>query len=338
MSAALVGVSAAALALALLYARRRRAPDGRPTILVTGTTGWIGRHLAERLAKAGDVRVLGLARRASGLKGVIDIRADLSTGKGLEALAAHGRIDACVHLGGVVGWCSLEQGLSVNVQGTLRLIEALKGTCSKFVVASSIAAVGTGLPKCPPLMMPMPDEHPYAGFPWAYALSKIQVEELCQMLVAQDAREPDPTLDVMLVRIGCCVTDPPEPPKHLETAIGESIPMSRATLDGPPANACFPEGPIALIAVSDMARCLELAARAPPKLGVRTITATAKHAYLAPGVTVPQLFRHWYGSRVEGLDWSHYERPGHEQDSIYDCSAARRELGFEPQIDLRSYV
>ena len=201
--AAVVALSVAVGALAAVgmtvVARRRRrrgalrSTDGRPTILITGTTGWLGKLLAERLLASGDVRVLGLARRASGIEGVIDIRADLATGVGLDVLAHAGRIDACVHLSGVAGWCGLDEGLEVNVLGTRRLMTALAPVCKKFVVASSIAAVGTGVPDHPPHSLPIPDSHPYAGYPWPYAFSKYQAEELCRFLVAKDEHKPDLT-------------------------------------------------------------------------------------------------------------------------------------------------
>ena len=332
----------AAMVTTLLYARRKRRralkPDGRRTILITGTTGWLGGLLARRLVAAGDVRVLGLARRASGIEGVVDMIADLSTGAGLSTLKHVGCIDVCIHLGGVAGWCSLEQGLSVNVQGTHRLFAALSSTCKKFVVASSIATVGTGIPHHPPSVLPMPEEHPYAGYPWAYALSKAHVEDVCRFLAAQDARaNPSPGLDIILLRIGCCITDPPGPPKHLETAIGQAVGIDRARIEAPPPeDPCFPEGPIAVIAESDIVRCLELAARAPPKPGVRTFNATARHAFLAVGASVPDVFRRLYGEAASAIDFSHYERKGHEQDSIYDCRAIEVGLGFVPSVDVRA--
>ena len=140
---------------------------------------------------------------------------------------------------------------------------------------------------------------------------------------------------MLLLRIGCVLTDPPAPPKHLETAINEAYPFAQATLSDE-TNACFPEGPLAVIAESDVLRCLELAARAPHKPGVRTMAATAKHVFLADGVSVPQFYRKVYGAVADTLDFSHYERPGHERDAIFACDNARLELGFEPQIDVRT--
>ena len=114
----------------------------------------------------------------------------------------------------------------MNVQGTLRLFDALlAGGCTRFVVASSISTVGTGRPDHPPQQLPMADTHPYVGYPWAYALSKWQMEQVVQFIAT---RESEP-LDVIMLRIGCCLTDPGDgPPRHLETGIGKEIPIASA--------------------------------------------------------------------------------------------------------------
>jgi len=73
------------------------------TILVTGSTGWLGGKLCEALVARG-MNVVGLARRKTEIDGLMGcVMADLSTGKGLEFLSAL-RIDCCVHLAAVAGW------------------------------------------------------------------------------------------------------------------------------------------------------------------------------------------------------------------------------------------
>ena len=34
------------------------------------------------------------------------------------------------------------------------------------------------------------------------------------------------------------------------------------------------------------------------------------------------------------IDFSHYEQPGHERDSLYDNSLVREELGFVPKVNV----
>ena len=46
---------------------------------------------------------------------------------------------------------------------------------------------------------------------------------------------------------------------------------------------------------------------------------------------IPDIMRNWFGPDAESLDFSHYERPGHERDPVYDITRIREELGFEPR-------
>ena len=51
-------------------------------------------------------------------------------------------------------------------------------------------------------------------------------------------------------------------------------------------------------------------------------------------VPVPELLRSWYGEEADNVDFSHYERRGHEKDSVYDITQIREELGFVPQMPI----
>ena len=83
------------------------------TILVTGSTGWLGGKLCEALVARG-VKVVGLARRDTEVAGVLSVRADLATGAGLEKLKGY-EFDCCVHLAAVAGWGALADCLEVKV-------------------------------------------------------------------------------------------------------------------------------------------------------------------------------------------------------------------------------
>ena len=83
------------------------------TILVTGSTGWLGGKLCEALVARG-VNVVGMARRDTEVAGVMSVRADLATGAGLEKLEGL-EFDCCVHLAAVAGWGALADCLEVKV-------------------------------------------------------------------------------------------------------------------------------------------------------------------------------------------------------------------------------
>ena len=92
---------------------KRRSEMAQKTILVTGSTGWLGGKLCEALVARG-VNVVGMARRDTEVAGVMSVRADLATGAGLEKLQGL-EFDCCVHLAAVAGWGELGDCLEVNV-------------------------------------------------------------------------------------------------------------------------------------------------------------------------------------------------------------------------------
>ena len=54
----------------------------------------------------------------------------------------------------------------------------------------------------------MADTHPYVGYPWAYALSKWQMEQLVRFIATQNDREnPDAPLDIIRSATSGAATD-----------------------------------------------------------------------------------------------------------------------------------
>ena len=273
------------------------------TVLITGTSGFIGQALAQAMAK--DHRVICLSRGETPVTDVTAIQGDFSVWEELRKLDPY-QIDALIHLAAVTGGCSEEDGLRVNVAGTHHLLRYLidRG-CKKFVLASSIAAVGFQSVKFRPLALPMPDEHPCLDRD-GYGLSKYLMEEVTRYLVRQN-----PDLDIINIRLASIVPEdreliPREPGPITEWAIGS----------------------ISVMYLSDTVRCFRMAAEAPPKSGLRIMNAVGGQANVA--APIPEIMRAWYGADAERIDFSHYEQPGHERDPVYDISRIREELGFIP--------
>jgi len=116
-------------------------------ILVTGATGFVGSHLAARLARGGD-DVRCLARRPAQAAQLAAIGARFVPGSlddraSLEAAVAG--VDVVYHLAGVTAAASEREFLAVNAEGTARLVEAVGAAnprLARLVYISSLAAVG----------------------------------------------------------------------------------------------------------------------------------------------------------------------------------------------------
>jgi len=107
-------------------------------ILVTGATGFIGRHLVARLVREGR-RVRCLARRDVAIPGAEVVRGDLAAGQGLRE-AVEG-VDVVLHLGGVTKALSRQDYQVGNVRGTCNLL-AVCPPSVRLVHISSLAAAG----------------------------------------------------------------------------------------------------------------------------------------------------------------------------------------------------
>ncbi|GGN09649.1 GDP-mannose 4,6-dehydratase [Terrabacter tumescens] len=115
--------------------------------LVTGVSGFTGRHLARRLLADGW-SVTGTVRsRSAEMDGVEERQIDVDDWRGLRALVAEVRPDVVYHLAAVVDTVTtpdLARLYRTNTIGTAAVLDAVSrsGTASRVLVASSAFAYG----------------------------------------------------------------------------------------------------------------------------------------------------------------------------------------------------
>ena len=273
-------------------------------ILITGTSGFIGRALAESLGK--DHEVFCISRQKTEVAGVTAIQGDFTSPDDLRKIDPN-RVDVVVHLAAVTGSGTEEELLRVNVMGTYQLVRYfIDGGCKKFVLASSIAAVGMQSPLFRPLQLPMPDEHPCLDRV-GYGFSKYMMEEVSRYLARQNG-----DLDFINIRLASIAPDDRGLAPRKVGPVGQ-----------------WSMGTISHMYLSDTVRCLTLATEAAHKPGVRILNAVGTQACVED--TVPEIIRGWYGADADQIDLSHYTRPGHERDPVYEISRIEEELGFVPE-------
>jgi nucleoside-diphosphate-sugar epimerase len=275
-------------------------PAESGTTLITGASGFIGMALAHRLA--GERPVLCFSRHKPDellpfVKGEFHSFEDLRQLDRFE-------INCVVHLAAATGGCSEEDGLAINVQGTRRLLRyALDRGCRKFVLASSIAAVGCLNKEFLPEQLPIPDEHPCLALD-AYGLSKGLVEEVTRYFsrVAPDA-------DFINLRLGS-VDKPDRPPVRFSAAHLPELPFVE----------------LAHVSLADVLQALQLAVDAPHRPGVRVFNVVG--AEMNTTDPVAQVLEAALGPRFALIDTGWYSQPGCAFDPIYSTRAIEKELGF----------
>ena len=112
-------------------------------ILITGATGFTGRHLS-RLALAQGTEVFGFARRAAFLPGVVGATGDVTDGATLGRWIRHCAPDWIFHLAAAVRGTppfTEEEFERINVQGTATLLEQVRvhAPAAQVLVLSSSA-------------------------------------------------------------------------------------------------------------------------------------------------------------------------------------------------------
>lgn len=319
----------------------------KSTILVTGGAGYIGSHMCVELLQAGhNVIVLDNLSNASAAsidavrritqKSLNFVEGDIRNSELLEKLFAEHRISGVLHFAGLkaVGESSALplKYYDNNVNGTLRLIEAMHEADCKTLVFSSSATV-YGMPD----EMPLQESAP-TGAINPYGRTKLMIEEMLQDLYAAD-----PTWRISLLRyfnpVGAHASgeigeDPNDIPNNLMPFISQVAVGRRDVLNVFGDDYPTPDGTGVrdYIHVVDLARghlrALEYLAN-EPKLCVHNLGTGNGYSVL----DAVKAFEHASGREVPYRIAA--RRPGDAAVSYADPSKAAQELGWAAEYDLQ---
>lgn len=194
-------------------------------VLITGATGFIGRHLCA-VARDRGAEVCGLARRGPFPAGVRGFECDVTDRAGLASVLETCRPDGIFHLAAIApgrGASSPEDMLHVAVQGTQRLLNAAREIvpAARILVASSSGIYGTPADPARPISETAPLQPAST-----YALSKAAQD----LLAAQFHRQHG--LHTVCVR-PFNLTGPGEPPGLVCAALARRIARIAAGRDEP---------------------------------------------------------------------------------------------------------
>jgi UDP-glucose 4-epimerase len=276
------------------------------TILLTGGSGFIGGHVAQRIGSRHRLVCISRSRQ----EGDGWIRGDFGAFEDLRQLDDT-PLDAVIHLAAVTGGCIEREGMLVNVEGTRCLLRyAAERGCRRFVLASSIAVVGTQNADFMPTRLPITEDEPCVDR-HGYGFSKHLMEEVAAYHVRQSPDSRVFSLRFGGVRPGAADVRPKE--------------------HGPPRSWWF--NGFAVLSVKDVVQAVALALASDLDPGVHTYFIGPPRS--ATRTPVHELIERAFGA--DAADTAHYRQPGHELDAVFSIEAARRELGYEP-VDLPDWM
>jgi UDP-glucuronate 4-epimerase len=286
------------------------------SLLITGSSGCLGRPLANRLASEGRA-VVGLdIRSTSGAIGFEEVAGDVRDPHLLHRLFARHAFDAVVHCGGISGQMVAADDphkvCQVNVFGTAHLLEAARvNEVARFVYCSSQGAYGSTSADA------ITEEAPFLPVT-VYGATKAACDVIVRAYRIQHG------LDAASLRIGR-VYGPGRRTGSLITT------MVEAAAAGLPLRLPASGGRrLQYVYEADVVSALHLAVDAP---------ALPQPAYnvSGPGRHTDEEIAAVIRSLVPGADIAFDDArldDGTFMSAQLDCSAARRDLGYAPAYDL----
>ena len=214
--------------------------------LITGANGFLGAHLARRLAQRGDT-VRCLVRRGSGadaLRGlsVETVEGDVTDPASLDP--AMKDVEIVFHLAGIRRAPVRRTFLEVNAEGTRNVCEAmLRAGARRLVLAGSLAASGPSSPD-----RPKREEDPFEPREW-YGESKAEAERIA---FGYSGR-----LEVTSLR----------PARIVGPGDRENLPFFKIVHRGLKLDLLGPPRPIAFVDVDDVVELAILLAERPEAVG-----------------------------------------------------------------------
>lgn len=156
-------------------------------VLVTGATGFIGKHLIVDLRKRGwDIVCLVRGHLPAFLAGLECYPVDLAQPDSVDlAMAKVGALDVIFHVGALLpnkqDSIGFEEFIGINAISTYRLLQiASAARVKSFVFASSLPIIGK------PQDLPITEKHPVRP-KHPYLLSKLTAELACEMFRCQES-------------------------------------------------------------------------------------------------------------------------------------------------------
>lgn len=279
-------------------------------VLITGTSGFLGTNVAGDLKSRG-FEVLSISRKDVTANVDCHVNGDFDDVIALDALNLNGS-ETLIHLAAVTGDANEEDAMRVNVYQSSRLIRyCIERGIKRFVLASSIAAIGCLTKEFMPRELPIKDDHPCDSAN-VYGLSKFMMEEYSRYI-----KRNNPDIDMTLFRIGVVLKR-------------EAITPGRERI----ADMWRPFCTLGCIHVDDVVGAFRHAAEMPikPRFGIYNLVASNSYSTLPTS----EALRVALGDRARELDLKIFDSPQNHHKGIYDISNLVETFGYSPKIDVSS--